>query len=147
MTPSIRRIVGLASLALVGSTTASHAEPFINPSITASDPAITAWADALVDYAPELDPSPVGTELSALGPADNALVSLGDLDAAGVLLRGVMASGPVYADVFGQAVVHAQPDGCRHALAALSPGVVLGDECPPILLLLDFPSRRAAHRL
>ena len=85
MTPSIRRIVGLASLALVGSTTASHAGPFINLSITASDPAITAWADALVDYAPALDPSPVGTELSALGPADNALVSLGDLDVAGVL--------------------------------------------------------------
>lgn len=56
------------------------AGPFLNPSIAATSPLISAWADGVVSFSPT--PSGSGSAASALGAANGALVSLGDLTAA-----------------------------------------------------------------
>jgi hypothetical protein len=72
----------ITSLTLL--TTAAVAGPFTNPSISASDPAIAAWASSVVDFAPTSSGSASGA--AALGPSDATPAaangaSLGDLTA------------------------------------------------------------------
>jgi PEP-CTERM motif len=71
----------LASLAL-GLAPAAEAGPFTNPFITATAPAIDAWADGVASFGPTTTGSPPAAATNALGAANGATVSLGDLDAA-----------------------------------------------------------------